>query len=145
MKKVLLMTDFYLPNPSANGLCIKELANAFVQKNYETSVLCYGIDKDNVKETTIDGIKVYKIKAPLFFRLRECCKNDQKYRNAWNCLRLIRKMKMVLFMPIYPMCFPIYAIKYKNYAKKIMERGNIDNIVAQSDYTFFTINSIFIL
>lgn len=129
MKKVLLMTDFYLPNPSANGLCIKELAGAFIQAGYETSILCFGID--DAEESIIDGARVYRIKAPLFFRLREYCKKDQKYRSAWNFLRFVRKMKMILFMPIYPMCFPAYAMRYKNYAGKILAKENIGNVVAQ--------------
>ena len=43
MESILLLTDFYLPNPSANGICIKILTEEYVNKGYNVSVVAYGI------------------------------------------------------------------------------------------------------
>lgn len=129
MKKTLLMTDFYLPNPSANGLCIKELVNAFIQDGYMVEILCFGIDEPEVE--ILGEIKIHRVKAPLFYRLREYVKKQKKYTRYWNLERIVRKIKIIFLMPVYPMCFPLFARKYKKRALEIIREGHIENVLAQ--------------
>lgn len=129
MEKVLLMTDFYLPVPSANGLCVKELADEFIRQGYETAVLCFGIDEP--EEETVNGVKIYRVKAPLFYYLRERSKKNKKYLKLWNLERIIRKIKIIFLMPVYPMCFPFFAWKYKKRAEEIISQEGIKNVIGQ--------------
>lgn len=130
MRNVLLMTDFYYPNPSANGICVEKLAQSMISMGHKVSVLAYGIGKD-AEYQTIDGIEIFKVRAPLFYQVREMNKGRGFLNVLFQIFRFFRFLRIALFLPIYPMIYPAFAIKYKNMAIKIVEKNNIDLVVAE--------------
>lgn len=126
MESILLLTDFYLPNPSANGICIKKLAEEYVNKGYNVSVVAYGIG-DVIVDEIIDNVKVYRIKAPKFYRIREK-NNAGKYLQI---MRLLRYLRIIVHAFQYPLIYPHFAFKYKRKVNEVIKKENVTKIVAE--------------
>ena len=47
MKHVMFMLDYYLPNASANGICIDKIVQEFVERGIDVSIVCF---KDSSRE-----------------------------------------------------------------------------------------------
>jgi glycosyltransferase involved in cell wall biosynthesis len=62
MKNVLFLLDYYLPNASANGVCISKIVNEFVYNGINVYLVCFKDDKRNVASDSRESI--YEIKSP---------------------------------------------------------------------------------
>lgn len=126
MEKILLLTDFYLPHASANGICINKIAKEYIKMGYDVSILGYGIGEE-VNDKIQDGIKIYHVKAPLFFKIRE--KSGKKI--LWNLMRFFHRTRIALHAFWYPLIYPFFALEYRKMVKKIIEKDNITKVVAE--------------
>lgn len=63
MKRVLILLDYYLPNASANGICIDKVIRDFLSRGIEVSIICFQ-DKDRDKKYLLDNLKIYEINKP---------------------------------------------------------------------------------
>lgn len=126
MESILLLTDFYLPNPSANGICIKKLTEEYANKGYNVSVVAYGIG-DFIIEEKIDNVKVYRIKAPKFYQVREK-NNAGKYLQI---MRLLRYLRIIVHAFQYPLIYPYFALKYRRKVNEVIKKENVTKIVAE--------------
>jgi len=61
MKNVLFLLDYYLPNASANGICIAKVVDEFKKKGVNVSLLCLS---DKTETAVRDGVKIYKVSEP---------------------------------------------------------------------------------
>lgn len=131
-KKVILLTDFYLPNNNANGLCIHRIGKAMQKQGYEVHVIAYLEDGLRVEEE-IEGIQVHRVKPMFFYKMRAYY---YKHGDSWKgkiCWKLAvfgRRIKKILFMPWYPLVSPSVAKRYTKEVKRIANQYNICNIVA---------------
>ena len=130
MKSVLLLTDFYVPNPSANGICVEKVAKQLVKDGHRVYVLAYGIGNEKDNEV-IDGINVIRVRAPLFFQIREHNRNSRIMKMVFAIARFFRFVQIALFLPWYPLSFPVFALKYKNCAIDIVKKRSIDCVIAE--------------
>lgn len=130
MKKILLLTDFYSPNPSANGICIQKIAENLVKKGNKIFVIAYGTGGD-AKHELINGVELYRVRAPYFYQVREKSKGKGISNFIFQLFRVIRKIQIALFLPLYPMSFPIFAMKYKKMACKVIIKSDIDEMIAE--------------
>lgn len=65
MGKYIFLTGYYLPRPSATGICIHQLAKEAVKRGHDVATVCY-YDNDTAKE--FDGVKIIKIVPPTFLK-----------------------------------------------------------------------------
>ncbi|QQP69551.1 hypothetical protein JHE06_07970 [Carnobacterium sp. CS13] len=132
-KKILLMTDLYYPNPSANGICLHQVACSLLQKGYEVHVLCFQVGK-NKKKDVFEGINIHRVKPRLFFRIRDKYeKNTESKKNKilYKAILLIHRIKKIMFFPLYPLTSPTANYRYYNEAKKICNYNQINNVLGQ--------------
>lgn len=67
MNNVLFILDYYLPNASANGICVSKVVQAFREKNINVSILCFQDEKRiNTPSDNDEGRheKIYDIPCP---------------------------------------------------------------------------------
>lgn len=130
MKKILLLTDFYYPNPSANGICIEKIADSLMKKGHKVYIVAFGIGKEK-KHETIKGAEIYRVKAPLFYQARENNKGKGLSKFLFTICRIFRYMSIVVFLYKYPLIHPLFANKYAACVKKIARKEHIDRIIAE--------------
>ena len=124
MGKFLLMTDFYHYNPSANGICIEKLANELYKQGHQVSVLAYGT-RDEEENELINGIHVYRVLVPWFYEIRERNKGQGYMHILFQLFRVFRLIRIVLFLPIYPLIYPWFAMKYFYKSESIFKEKKI--------------------
>lgn len=130
MEKIVLLTDFYYPKPSANGICIKKIADRLKLDGHKVYIVAYKIGNE-LEYELIDGIDVFRIKAPLFYQCRES-KSDGKFLGKFFGLsRLLRYGRIIFFAPIYPMVFPIFALRYSKLVNQIICKFGVSKIVSE--------------
>lgn len=61
--RILFLLDYYLPNSSANGVCVEKIVNAFLAQGDEVSILSFGSSEDVIDGK---GLKLYY-----------CCKTEE--------------------------------------------------------------------
>lgn len=62
MKHILFMLDYYLPDASANGICVSKLVREFCDRGIRVSILCYENEKAEVDPAA--PIRMYTVKRP---------------------------------------------------------------------------------
>lgn len=130
MGKFLLMTDFYHYNPSANGICIEKLANELYKQGHQVSVLAYGTRGEEEYEL-INGIHVYRVLVPWFYEIRERNKGQGYMHILFQLFRVLRLVRIVLFLPIYPLIYPWFAMKYFYKSESIVKEKKIESVIAE--------------
>ena len=63
MKNYIFLTDYYLPKPSAVGVCIEAIANELRQKGNKVFVVCF---EDGLTADNSSGVTVRKVRVPSF-------------------------------------------------------------------------------
>ena len=128
--KILVLTDLYDPYPSANGICMRRLIKPLVEKGNEVIVLSYNSDnKDDV--TCIDNVKIHKVKAPLFFRLREKRNKTFFDKVLYSICRFFRYLRIIIYNKQYPLIYPGFAHRYSAVAIEIIEKEKIDKLISE--------------
>lgn len=67
MKKALIILDYYLPNASANGICVSKIVDDLLDKKIDVSIICFGDQQTTDFETTSsreNGLRVYYVDSP---------------------------------------------------------------------------------
>lgn len=131
-KKVILLTDYYLPNNNANGLCIYRLGMAMVRMGYEVHTVAY-LEKGLKKEEIVSGIFIHRIRPQFFYRMRNYYyKYADLWRGkiCWGLALLCRRIKKIIFLRWYPMVSPLTARRYCKKVEEIARKYNVRNVVA---------------
>lgn len=131
-KKVILLTDYYLPHNNANGLCIHRLGIAMQKMGYEVHVVAY-LQKNLKEEEIMDGIYVHRVRPQFFYYMREYYyKNPNRISGklCWTLALLSRRIKKILLMPWYPLVSPVTVRRYCRKVQQVSEVYQIKNIVA---------------
>lgn len=131
-KRVILLTDYYLPNNNANGLCMHRIGKAMQREGYEVHIVCY-LEKNLKAEDMIEGMYVHRVRPQYFFAMR-----DYYYKHSdsisgklcWMLALLSRRVKKVLLMPWYPLVSPSTVRRYCNKIKEIACEHQVKNVVA---------------
>lgn len=65
---ILFLTNFYVPIPLANGVCVHSLALELIKEGVDVYVICFK-RKNEKKEEVIEGVNIIRIPMPLYQRL----------------------------------------------------------------------------
>lgn len=63
MRNYFFLTDYYLPKPSAVGVCVEAIANELQRRGNRVFVICFG---DGLEADDYHGVTVIKVKVPSF-------------------------------------------------------------------------------
>lgn len=124
MKTFIFLTNYYLPEPGATGMCVHQLAKKLAQGGNEVYTICYEDKKNHNTEQTIDGVNVIKIKLPNF--LKNTSKN--KLKNFLNILE--SRLRKLVYITKYPLRSYKLVKEYVNAIEKLIDKYNNVTIIA---------------
>jgi glycosyltransferase involved in cell wall biosynthesis len=130
MKKILIVLGSYFPKPSANGICVQQVANKLIEKGVEVSIVA---NKQSGMEDfeVINGVKVYRVELGWIERIIELSnKNNFLFSNhIIKIMVLIRKIKLFLSFPIWPLISPLRSFKIYSKLKQLHQVDNFDVVM----------------
>ncbi len=132
MKKILIATDSFHKYPTANGICVEEIARELVLRKYEVHVLCFRHPGDKINEM-INEIHIHRLKMDLINKLRFKYETKTKSRLRLfykYMMILVNRIKAVLFIHWFPMRSPFFANRYLRMMKKINDAYCFDAIIS---------------
>lgn len=128
--KVLLLTDFYEPRPSANGICIKKISIELIKLGYDVHVICYGKKNEKLDEL-VDGVNVHRVRCPKFYQIRENVGSKKNGEIAFLFARIIRYFRILFYFYNYPLIYPRFAKKYYKLSSILVKQDGISTVIAE--------------
>ena len=125
-KKILFIVSSFLPNTTANGVCVYNLAREYIQQGLQV----YCITSQAAGQKTyemIDGIHIYRIKEAWFGRFQ--AKSMSRGTASKLCYKLVHVLRNICLIPLYPNVSPIRSRQVYRTALKLVETENIDTVV----------------
>lgn len=132
MSRILLTTDSYHFSPTANGICVEEIADELKKSGHEVHILCFK-HQDDKYEDNINGIHVHRIRMDIVNKLRFLY---EKKLSGWKqtvvkkTMMAINRTEAILFLHWYPMRSPLFCERYKKKVEELQKQYNFDIIVA---------------
>lgn len=129
--KILFLTTRFLPNPEANGVIVSLIAKSMVEKGHEIYVIAEREEGQKEFEI-IDGIKIYRLAPRLERRIRykkQKHKDNILINSFYEVYKQLRKIKLLLQLPIYPNTAVTRSIKVYRQAEAICKENNIDCVI----------------
>lgn len=101
MKKIVFLTSAFYPMPSANGVCVKNVADELMERGFDVSVICEGGRHDE----NVGGINVIYIKNTISKRL---CAYAENRNSVFSRLiyRAFLQARRALLGVVSPVLFP---------------------------------------
>lgn len=131
MKKILFLTDSYLPNPSPNGICIVKIMEYLVERGDYVSVIAYS-EHNSPKSEKINGINVYRLSRGWINNKISYLNNKDNTKYKMICINFLYKLikiKQLLMIPIYPWTDLFYTYKLYNKTLKLHKKLKFDVII----------------
>lgn len=130
--KILFLTDSYYTFPTANGICVDQIAREFQREGNEIHVLCFRKGQDKAYMEA-DGIKTFRLKMNWTNRLRflsETSDSDRVKLAAKRAMILVNRIQAMLCLGLYPMRTPVFCYRYYRAALKLQKENQYDLIIA---------------
>lgn len=132
MKKILFLTDMWKPNPTANSVCVKNIAAVFKEHGWDVYVSAFDgghiIDDDEE-----DNIKVEYIRPPKSREIinKSMFASNSKKRNMLRFMGvLLNRISRLFYLKFYPIVDPIFVRRWSEMVCKQIKANNIDVIVS---------------
>jgi hypothetical protein len=126
------MTDFYLPKPLANGICIHQIALTLKEMGYEIHISSFKMDRQ-LEEENYEGIYIHRVKPRLFFKLRSYGEDNVKSlmgQISYKLAMFINKFKKILYLPFYPITSPLFIWRYYRRVNLLHRKYKFDTIIS---------------
>lgn len=132
MSKILLATDSYHFSPTANGICVEEIADELIKMGNEVHVLCFRHGDESVKDE-INGINIHRIRMDGVNTLRFLYEKELtgwKQNIVKKMMVILNRVEAVAFIHWFPMRSPIFCVRYKNMVERLQKEYGYDMIIA---------------
>lgn len=131
MKKILVLTSKYIPNPDANGLISKYLIDELKMRDFK--VTCIGVRGDNeAYREIIDDVNIYRI-DPTFYsyilQKKSSTKSTFFTKIIFKIIYIIRKIKLMLLLFNFPNFDLMQANKLYKKIEVLHNREQFDYII----------------
>lgn len=129
--KILLATDSYHSYPTANGICVEEIADELLKQNFEVHILCFRHEKENI-EDICNGIYIHKINMDIVNKLRFKYEKNPKSKKSLILKKImitINRIQAVLFIHWFPLRNPLFCSRYLKKMKKLQKQYKYDIII----------------
>ena len=125
-RKFIFLTNAYMPNPGATGVCVHQVAKDLVSRGENVVVICF--DDGNNHENVVDNIRTVRIKAPFFI---------QPYKGKNKYMSRCHWAVSLFFKLLYINNYPLRSKQLVNrYLKAIMrEEDNQTDLFIIATYT----------
>lgn len=132
MKKVLFFTTTHYSNPSAVGISVNEIIKELQNREYEIHLICYRGHREESTEL-IDGVYVYRINMPIYYRLNELSKHIKNI-NLLKVLKylswLLSNLKILMYLPFFPVKSIITIIKFLMTAIRLQRKHKFRLVIS---------------
>lgn len=122
MGTFVFLTNQYLPNPGATGLCVHQLAKQLAADGNEVFTVCY--ETVNLKKN-YDGVKVIGVKPPVY--CRDNVRGGRVYREYQN---MVSRVSKLVYIGLYPLRSKSLVRRYKNAVREILKERTEVTLVA---------------
>lgn len=119
VSKFLIITEEFLPNPDASGVCAYNLAKVMIQRGHSVEVICRR-DYRHPRVENVGFLKTYGI-----YRSRLLDKKNQEFFP-----RLFRRINFVLHLPIYPVKSIGFLIRMIRTTDSVLQKDSFDCVLA---------------
>lgn len=132
MSRILLATDSYHFAPTANGICVEEIADELKKQGHDVHVLCFRHGKESY-EDNINSIKIHRIKMDWVNRLRFLY---EKKLSGWkqivvkDMMIFLNRAEAMLFLYWFPMRSFLFCERYKRKIEALQKKYSYDIIVS---------------
>lgn len=128
MKHVLVLTGRFLPNMSANGVCINNILQRLPKNEYQVTCICY----DDTETLQDDKIKVIRVsRGPLYSFLYRYEKNNTPLINTLRkAITFVDKICKIPFLILWPWSDPIYTRRVYRIAENLYKQAPFDYVIA---------------
>lgn len=127
MKKILILCGHYADGRFSNSICVKNIAEAFVQSGCSVKVVAWG-DEIKVVPISLNGVEITYVKEPQFQKVVEYFSTKGTfYRILFKILYVIRYF---LVLPFYPNNSPTTSRKFFIEAERLIKEYGINTVLA---------------
>lgn len=131
MRKILILTSAFLPEPDANGINVNIVGQELINRGYDVTCISYR-KKSLLNHEIINGLKIYRVSPSFFYRIMDY---DKRRKNnifmmlTVKTVKVLRKIKLGLLFINFP-DFDILQ-KYNLYfiIKKMIKKNKYDMII----------------
>jgi len=132
MKKVLIIMGQYFPKPSANGICVEQVAKELIEQGIEVSIIATKL-KGMSSYEELDGVKIFRVRGRLFNRAMEwssSIRNAKLERLCQKTILLFNKVKTILFLPVWPLLSPMYSYRLFRKSLELHKINNYEGVIS---------------
>lgn len=131
-KRILFLVDYWTPNPTANAVCVRNVAKTLHKKGWDIYVSAYN-KVSFAKSIQDEGIHVSFILPPFARQLitkaqQEKRKNKAKIYNTIGLL--LNRLRKIILLPLYPISSLTFSLRWSRRIEKQIHDMNISCIVS---------------
>lgn len=125
-KRILIIVSDLLPNTTANGVCVYNIAREYVKNG--RSVYCIALREAGMKKyETIDGIHIYRVEEAWFTHFqRKCSVRGKAGKLYYKFIHLVRNICLI---PLYPNVAPVRSVRIYRLVLKLVRQEKIDTVI----------------
>lgn len=132
MKKILFLTDMWSPQPTANAICIKNIAHVLQQRGWEIYVNAFAGEHGQKSETQ-DGVHIEYTRPAISRQLiakSNFVANKRKAKIIRTCGILLNRITRLIFLPVYPVTAPLFTFLWSRRVLRQTLSNAIDTIIS---------------
>lgn len=132
MKKILFLTDMWSPKPTANSICVQNIASVLQKRGWKVYINAFEGKEGQTKESE-DGIEIEYTRPsfPRFLLTKAVYTSNAMYKSFLNKAGLIcNRFSRLMFLPAYPVAAPLFAKKWSEKIRKQIIENDIDVVVS---------------
>lgn len=132
MGKILFLTDMWLPLPTANSICVKNIALVLKQRGWEVYINAFEGTPNQISETR-DDIHIEYTKPALSRQLmtKAIFTVDAKKKKVLSNIGIfLNRVTRIIFMPFYPIVSPVFTKRWSRRIIRQIKENGINYIVS---------------
>lgn len=132
MKKILFLTDMWSPKPTANSICVQNIASVLQKRGWKVYINAFEGKEGQTKES-VDGIEIEYTRPsfPRFLLTKAVYTSNDMYKSFLNKAGVIcNRLTRLIFLPAYPVAAPLFAKKWSERIRKQVLENDIDIVVS---------------
>lgn len=130
MSNILLLTNRYIPNADASGICVSKIAKQLILEGHNVTVISIKADNDDIDMDILDNALVYRLNAPLYVQRLRANEGDPYHGFKMTTYTILRKISILLRLSNFPDTFPDQSEALFRKSEKIILENQIDCVIS---------------
>lgn len=130
-RRLLFLIGAFKPHSSANGICAERVVTACEKAGYDVTCIVNAAH-NHLKQSQMNGIRVYRVLPRLSHRLREWSlhvKSNRLTKPVGFIAYIMNKLKLFLSSPTWPNISPLYTFRYLSASAKLHSYKPFDAVI----------------